>query len=322
MTVYDLSAIGLQIILPLILVAWIAFAPMSSGLSFLTQAIAAGFVLLALLLVAVWMIPPWWTPYLYFLLWLAAILWRTPSLIKSRGIPSGQLLDFAGLALIMPLAALAIFLTVRALAGHSPPNSEAAIDIAFPIGSGTYLVANGGSTETINGHFITLDPKTERQRAYRGQSYGVDLVKLDKWGLRSSGWRPADPAAYAIFGEPVLAPCAGKVVAASDGMADMMVPQTDTSRLEGNHVYISCGDFAVLLAHLQKNSVLVRDGDRVVQGEQIGKVGNSGQSSEPHLHVHVQRIAERGAPMFSADPVFVTFESNFLVRNERVRSKK
>ncbi|MDP1555015.1 MAG: M23 family metallopeptidase [Hyphomonas sp.] len=321
MTVSDLSAIGLLIILPLTLVAWLMFAPMSNGLSFLTQAIAAGFVLLALLLVAVWMLPPWWTPYLYFLLWLAAILWRTPSLIKSRDIPSGRILDYAGVVLMIPLAALAIFLTVKAIAGHFPPKSAVVIDMTFPMEPGSYFIANGGSDPTINRHLITLDPKTERQRAYRGQSYGIDLVKLDKWGLRTAGWRPADPARYFIFGEPVLAPCTGNVVAASDGMADMMVPQTDTSRLEGNHVYISCGEFAVLLAHLRKNSVLVQDGDHVTQGQKVGEVGNSGQSTEPHLHVHVQRYAEESAPMFSGDPVFVTFEGNFMVRNERVSIK-
>lgn len=322
MTVLDLSAIGLQIILPLILVAWVAFGPMSGRIGFLAQAIAAGGVLLALFLVAAWIIPPWWTPYLYFLVWLAAVLWRIPSLVKSRNISSGRILDYAGLALMIPLAALAIFLTVRAVKGHSLPNKEAAIDIAFPMGAGTYLVANGGSTETINGHFVTLDPKTERQRAYRGQSYGIDLVKLDRWGRRSVGWRPADPAGYFVFGEPVLAPCAGNVLAAIDGMPDMMVPQTDTSRLEGNHVYIACGDFAVLLAHLRKNSVLVQGGDQVIQGQKIGEVGNSGQSTEPHLHVHVQQIADDGAPMFSAEPAFVTFEGNFIVRNERIRVSK
>jgi hypothetical protein len=318
MTVLDLSAIGLQIFLPLLLVAWLAFAPMSSRLSFLTQATAAGFVLLALLLVAVWMIPPWWTPYLYLTLWLAAVLWRTPTLMKSSDTSSGRMLNYAGLAVLLPLATLATFLSVRAVAGYFPPDGEAVIDIAFPMGSGTYFVASGGASATINGHFITLNPVTERQRAYRGQSYGADLVKLDKWGLRASGWRPADPAAYAVFSEPVFAPCSGNILQAGDGMADMIVPQTDVTRLEGNHVLIGCGDFAVLLAHLRKDSVLVQGGDRVTRGQKIGEVGNSGQSSEPHLHVHVQRIADESAPIFSADPVFVTVEGNFLVRNEHV----
>lgn len=322
MTVLDLSAIGLQIILPLTLVSWLAFAPLSNWLSFIIQATAAGIALLALLLVAVWLIPPWWTPYLYLALWLAAVLWQTSRLMKSSDISSGRMLDYAGLAALLPLATLATFLSVRAVAGHFPPDGEAVIDIAFPMGSGTYFVASGGAAATINGHFITLDPVTERQRAYRGQSYGADLVKLDKWGLRASGWRPTDPAAYAVFSEPVFAPCSGTILQARDGMADMIVPQTDVTRLEGNHVYIGCGDFAVLLAHLRKNSVLVQGGDRVTQGQKIGEVGNSGQSSEPHLHVHVQRIAEETAPIFLADPVFVTVEGNFLVRNERVSINK
>ena len=115
------------------------------------------------------------------------------------------------------------------------------VDLAFPLGSGTYLVAGGGASESVNGHFLTLNPKTDRQRAYRRQSYGADFIKIDKWGLGASGSRPSGPAAYAIFGEPVLATCDGQVLRAHDGLPDMQVPETDTSLLEGNHVVLKCG---------------------------------------------------------------------------------
>jgi murein DD-endopeptidase MepM/ murein hydrolase activator NlpD len=162
-----------------------------------------------------------------------------------------------------------------------------------------------------------VEPKTDRQRDYRGQSYAVDLIKLADFGLRATGWRPRDPAAYAIYGEPVLAPCAGRVLAAQDGKPDMPVPELDTSLLEGNHVFIDCDGFGVLLAHLRQGSLDVAIGDSVAAGDALGEAGNSGHSAEPHLHVHAQEIPTDG-PLLSGDPLFVTFEGRFLVRNDRV----
>src|SRR5688500_15704121 len=86
------------------------------------------------------------------------------------------------------------------------------VDLAFPLQGGSYLVTGRGSTTSLNGHMMTLNPTTPRMVAFRGQSYAVDLVKLGPLGLRSGGVRPRDPSNYQIFGEPVFAPCTGKVI--------------------------------------------------------------------------------------------------------------
>ena len=64
-------------------------------------------------------------------------------------------------------------------------------------------------------------------QAYRGQSYGVDIVKLDEWGFRANGLLPPDLNRHNIYGMPVYAPRAGEVIAALDGLPDMQVQQTD-----------------------------------------------------------------------------------------------
>ncbi|MEL6322631.1 MAG: M23 family metallopeptidase, partial [Pseudomonadota bacterium] len=195
------------------------------------------------------------------------------------------------------------------------------VDIPFPMDPGLYLFAHGGSTATVNAHFLTLNPKTERQRAYRGQTYSVDFVKIDKFGLRADGWRPADPSVYNIFNQPVYSPCHGEVITADDKMPDMQVPQLDRSRLEGNHVLINCGDFAILLAHLKNGTVEVAMGDRVVTGQRLGLAGNSGQTGEPHMHIHAQRLPAEGPPL-SGEPIFLTLNGKFPVRNSVVRVRK
>ena len=99
-----------------------------------------------------------------------------------------------------------------------------------------------------------------------------------------------DNADYWAWAQPVRVPASGKVVAVHDGMSDNRPgAETNTSKPFGNHVVIDLGqgEFAVL-AHFQKGSILVSDGDRVRSGEVLGLVGNSGNSSEPHIHFHVQ----------------------------------
>ncbi|MEQ9586893.1 MAG: M23 family metallopeptidase [Parvibaculaceae bacterium] len=317
MSLLDISAIGLQIGLPLILLTWLALRPLSSRLGFLAHALFTGLVLLSLLTVSLWMIPPWWTPYLYLALWLGIMIWRAPGRFRRGPLLPGSVSNWMVVALFSGLGILAARPVIQGMQGRALPSERTTIDIAFPMGPGIYLVANGGATSAVNGHFLTLHPNTERQAAYRGQSYAVDLIKIDEWGLRAPGWRPTDPAAYRIFGEPVYAPCRGIVIASDDGMPDMVVPTTDTSRLEGNHVLIQCDDYAVLLAHFRLGSVSVSPGDQVTVGQHVGDAGNSGQSTEPHLHVHVQRLPGSG-PLLSGEPLFLTFDGRFPVRNDRL----
>jgi len=65
----------------------------------------------------------------------------------------------------------------------------------------------------------------------------------------------------------------------------------------GNNVMIRVGDFFVLLCHLRQGSVKVRKGDTVRIGQQLGEVGNSGSSIQPHLHLQVMRN-DRYFPLF------------------------
>ncbi|MEQ8743014.1 M23 family metallopeptidase [Parasphingorhabdus sp.] len=317
MTLLNLSTFGLQIVLPFFLIVWVSYFPAQSRIGLFVQILGTVSVLLALLLAAVWIIPPWWVPYGYLALLTGKFLWNLPRAgLPVRWLPQ----DWRGWFPVVSVGALGIWsatVAVDALNGREPQRDATIVNLDFPLGPSIYLVASGGASASVNGHFLTLNPTTERQSAYRGQSYAVDLIKINRWGLRASGWRPSDPAAYAIFGEPVFAPCEGEVLSAADGMPDMRVPITDTSRLEGNHVVLKCGDKAVLLAHLREGSVSVVAGQAVRTGTPLGQVGNSGQSTEPHLHIHTQRLPA-GGPVLSGEPLHLNFEGRFLVRNDRL----
>jgi murein DD-endopeptidase MepM/ murein hydrolase activator NlpD len=75
----------------------------------------------------------------------------------------------------------------------------------------------------------------------------------------------------------------------------------------------------VLLAHLKQGSVAVKGGQRVAAGDIVGAVGNSGNTDEPHLHVHAQRPG-RGILPLSGEPLAMRFGGRWYVRNDRVRT--
>lgn len=317
MFLQDLIIIGLQVVLPVSLLVWFAFAPLNSLAGYGVQVVVICIVLLALCLIPMWLMPPWWTPFAYAAMGLGAIVSHAVfGKVPTRPLLPQAVSSWASAALLAVLGTIIGPMVVSAFVGRSAP-ADASVSLGFPMGPGSYLVVSGGSSQTINSHFLTLRPRTDRQRAYRGQSYAVDLIKLGDLGLRAPGWRPRDPTVYAIFGEPVYAPCAGTVLAAQDEMPDMPVPEQDASRLEGNHVFIACKSLGVLLAHFRRDSLAVAVGDRVSKGQYLAEVGNSGKSGEPHLHIHAQRIPTEGS-LLSGEPLFVKFNGRFPVRNDRI----
>ncbi|AWR87817.1 M23 family metallopeptidase [Meiothermus taiwanensis] len=146
--------------------------------------------------------------------------------------------------------------------------------------TGVWWVANGGP-----------DPSTSHSWELIGQRYAYDFVILDESGksYRQDGRRIED---YYAFGAPVLAPADGMVVAVQNRHRDCPWPGVIDPlawSILGNYVVIrhNEGEYS-LLAHLRRGSVRVRPGDRVLRGQVIGACGNSGHSTEPHLHFQVQ----------------------------------
>ena len=310
-----------QAAVPLGLIAWIAFAPPRSHLGFWVQVLATALGVYAVARLGLWLFPPWWTPLALGALLVGAIaLGRRRRASQARRrygrvtlAPTGPATWFALVAFV-GLGLFATTETWNALAGSRTP-AGAAVRLETPLGPGRYLVANGGASLRLNAHADALDQTVPAHRAFYGTAYGIDLVAIDALGFRADGIMPADPAKYRIFGRPVLAPCAGRVVRAVDGLADLRVPEFDRKNLAGNHVILRCGASEIVLAHFRRGSVRVRPGQAVRVGTPLAQVGNSGGTSEPHLHIHAQRPGTVAAPLSGA-PIPNLIEGRFLVRND------
>jgi hypothetical protein len=190
------------------------------------------------------------------------------------------------------------------------PPTEDCVVLDLPV-RGTWLAGHAGASEVTNFH-------TTRR-------YAVDVLKLGPDGRLVDG---SDLVVANWYGyqAPVYAPADGRIVKAVDGLPCGPIGNRDTVNPAGNHVVIDIGnDRQVFLAHLVAGSVVVEEGAYVTSGTLIGRVGNSGNSEAPHLHVHVQSASGTMVPfrfrsMQRERWLFWTeVTDGYLIRNDRFR---
>ena len=142
---------------------------------------------------------------------------------------------------------------------------------------GTWVVFWGGDTKQLNAHH-----DVDNQR------FAFDFDALDDKGKRYKGKGKRNEDYYS-FGKEVLAPADGIVVEAVDGIRDNKPGSMNPYLTLGNTVIIKHRKNEVsVLAHLKQGSIKVKEGDKVKLGQVVGLCGNSGNSSVPHLHYHLQ----------------------------------
>lgn len=156
--------------------------------------------------------------------------------------------------------------------------TKTALELPF---EGDWFINAGGKSLEQNHHFAP----------HRHQRYALDIVqRINGRQFTGGGTKNED---YYCFGKRLNAPGDGKIIAVVDGIYDN-VPGQKNEEVVGNYIIIDHfnGEFSFML-HLKKNSIIVAVGDTVVRGQEIGLVGNSGNSTGPHLHYHLQTSASR-----------------------------
>lgn len=174
-----------------------------------------------------------------------------------------------------------------------------------------FLVFWGGRTVAENYHAV-----------HPNQRFAYDLLVVNEHGSRRGDGRTNED--FLCFGTPILAPGAGRVIQVVNDIADNLPGQMNPEQVIGNNVVIDHGngEFS-LLAHLRQGSVRVRPGDAVVAGERIGDCGNSGNSSEPHLHYQLQDGPEFGTSAgLPAQFSNYIADGELIARGEPVRGQR
>jgi hypothetical protein len=229
-----------------------------------------------------------WTIGRDFLLWLIVAagmlvialvwsLWKRPMVNRWRVI---------GVGAIFGLVAATFMYRVYPSSFDNRPSE---VRFRLPL-DGPILVGWGGPTPGVNYHV-----------AHPDQRWAYDLlVAKDNKTHAGDGSQLADYYCYEL---PVLAPADGKVVAVLDGMPDQPIGVLGGNPAGGNQIVIEVAPQQFLfLCHLRRGSLKVKEGDKVSRGQEVARVGNSGNTSEPHLHIHLQNTSKlhvgEGIPLY------------------------
>jgi murein DD-endopeptidase MepM/ murein hydrolase activator NlpD len=142
---------------------------------------------------------------------------------------------------------------------------------------GEWFVVWGGDTKEQNYHV-----------SYPPQKNAFDILIRDSNGktFKTNGRANED---YYAFGKELFSPCDGEVVTVIEGVNDNIPGQMNKTDITGNTVVIKtkANEF-VFLCHFQNGSIKVKTGQQIIRGQSLGLCGNSGNSSEAHLHLHLQ----------------------------------
>jgi hypothetical protein len=155
-----------------------------------------------------------------------------------------------------------------------PDKHQTKLDLPF---RGQWLVFWGGDTKELNQHHDVLN-----------QRFAFDFLGADENSKTRKGEGNSNED-YFAFGREILAPADGIVTDVINGVRDNIPGSMNPYSALGNAVFIQHRENEVsVLAHLKLDSIKVKVGDKIKRGQLLGLCGNSGNSSEPHLHYHLQ----------------------------------
>ncbi len=175
--------------------------------------------------------------------------------------------------------------------------SDATTTITSPLRGKNWLAGNGPSNTSNHRRTIILTDGTP----HIAQRYAIDWVQTDQKRATYKG-EAKDNRSYYCYGAEAFAVADATVVEVKDGIPQNtpggpLAVEITLETIAGNHVNLDLGGgvFA-MYAHFQPGSIKVKVGDKVSRGQVLGLVGNSGNSSEPHLHF---QLMDRNSPLGS-----------------------
>ncbi len=181
------------------------------------------------------------------------------------------------------------------------------MDITSPFQAGNYFVAQGGPYKFYNFNHQTV----------AAQMYAYDITKIDTLlSVRGKKLIDNQPSDYYSMSIVLLAPCSGKIVHVSSigrGQSDI---EKKIEQLAGNSVAIECSGNVIAMAHM--NTVFLEKDTIVVVGMPIGTLGNTGRSSDPHLHIHAVSGPYRSieCTYFECKGIPLRIDNRLLVKND------
>jgi len=306
------QAIYAQLIILIATLIWFGF---SKRRSFVDSALKI-FCIIGLL-VSLWLGGVWFYPPLYGLL-IFALLFAVLMMLHLRKsiFKSGTLRSLISNMPILALLPLSAFLVWQGFTGRLNPGGDF-VDLQSPFQEGTSAcVLSGGLSPLLNFHIFPSDNPRDL-----AQTYALDIVEVRKNGFRTGrGYtlnpKPNMPEHYEIFDTDIISPCSGLVVEYENDLPDQPIGGSDKINTGGNGVVLKCDNLHIHLHHMKRGSLSVNLGDKVIAGQHLGRVGNSGNTIEPHLHLHVETIVQNGNANVHGEPIHMRFKGKYMARGD------
>ncbi|MFY8019895.1 MAG: M23 family metallopeptidase [Bacteroidia bacterium] len=201
------------------------------------------------------------------------------------------------------------------------PSKNDCVSLSIPV-HGTWRASHAGGHSSVNYHL-----------AIPQQAYAIDLLKVNDDGNFFTGTGTAITD-YICLNDSVFSPVNGKIAFVIDSFNnEQVLKKGDTINPLGNYIAIEIAkEKFVILAQLNKGSIKVKQGDEVKAGDHLAQVGNSGNTTWPHLHMQVSNKAD----VYANDAIGLPFvfknycrkrwwnwssvESDYLMRNDFISS--
>lgn len=179
---------------------------------------------------------------------------------------------------------------------------------------GAWSVVNGGHDKNVSHSWYILP-----------QRYAYDFLVIDEHGKSYTG-DGKSVESYYCYGMNIISPADGEVVSVGDKYADSKVYADGTvicnaRDIRGNYIVLKHNENEYsTIAHIMPKSILVAVGQKVKQGQIIARCGNSGNTSEPHIHFQIQSgmsfFASAGIPIQFSD-ITITENDNYKIYDSR-----
>lgn len=182
-----------------------------------------------------------------------------------------QLLQIVGL----------LYVALKRLLPNSNRDVDTTLHYSLPF-DGVWLAVNGGVDRALSHSWMLYS-----------QRYAYDFFIVDE-EVKTFSYDRKCLDHYYCYGRDILAPADGVVVSLSDRCSDSKImknaePDPLIKDFRGNYIFIKHGeDEYSFLAHLKPGSIIVKEGDQVKRFQKLAQCGNSGNTTEPHLHFQVQ----------------------------------
>ena len=230
---------------------------------------------------------------------------------------NGDLNRNVNLCLVLSLSIIQVYLLfelIKVLMVIKERNSKY-LEIEFPFKYGRYLVTDGGNSRLsrlMNYHYYS--PMHKKNRTNDSMLYATDIVKVKK---NKSDFLPKSNNGYPIFEEEIFSPINGIIVTVENSISDNDPFEGNYPYNTGNTVVIKKDNYCLLLGHLKKDSIIVKEGDIIQSNDLIGLVGNSGWTERPHLHM--QLIESESSDFWFGKGIRIRYAKKNLYKNRIIQ---